>query len=65
MSTGKWGWKPREVERALEVARKHGLVVRSFTISKAGDITVLTAPAATANEDSESPNPWDDHHAAD
>lgn len=42
MSVGKWGWTPREVVRAIEVARKTGLSVTGLTISRSGGITLNT-----------------------
>ena len=36
MPVRKWGWKPREVERAIEVVRKTGLTVTGVTIKRQG-----------------------------
>jgi hypothetical protein len=51
MSIGKWGWTPREVVRAIEVAHKTGLNVTSLTISRGGGITINTS-----NEPDRQPN---------
>jgi hypothetical protein len=52
MSISKWAWKPRDVERALAVAERSGLRVTGYTISKTGDITVMTGASAPTSEPS-------------
>jgi hypothetical protein len=63
MSIGPWNWKPREVERAIKVARKAGLTVTGITISTAGDITIATCPPTASGSNDQSANPWDSHAA--
>jgi hypothetical protein len=41
---GRWGWKPREVERAIEVVRKAGFAIIGVKITAAGDIDIATGP---------------------
>ena len=43
---GRWGWKPREVERAIEVVRKAGFAIIGVKITAAGDIDIATGPAS-------------------
>ena len=64
MSIAKWKWKPRDVERALGVARRQGFAVTGYTIGAKGDITVTVA-TGTPLDGNETPNPWDCDHAAD
>lgn len=63
MSIAKWAWKPRDVERAINVVRKTGLAVTGITISTKGDITVATGTLVDGSN-SDSPNPWDTDDAA-
>jgi hypothetical protein len=64
MSTKPWNWKPREVSRAIAVARKAGLVVTGITICN-GEIRIATGASSTAGNDSDrTANPWDTDHAA-
>jgi hypothetical protein len=43
LSIGKWGWKPREVVRAIEAAHKGGLTVTGITIVQGGGVTINTS----------------------
>jgi hypothetical protein len=64
MSAGRSNFTPRDLERAINVARKAGLPVTGYTVSKTGDITVMTNASGVAPEGNErSPNPWDNHAA--
>lgn len=63
MSIAKWAWKPRDVERAINVVRKAGLAVTGITISTKGDITVATGTPLDG-DNNKSPNPWDTDDAA-
>jgi hypothetical protein len=66
MSTKPWPWKPRDISRALGVARKNGLDVTGYAIGADGTITVMTGTSAASTSDgNQSPNPWDTSHAAD
>jgi hypothetical protein len=64
MSISNWAWKPRDVARAIKVARKNGLNVVGYAIGKDGTITVMTGTSAGSTAgDSQTPNPWDTHAA--
>jgi hypothetical protein len=65
MPVRRWGWSPREVERAIEVVRKTGLAITAVTISTKGDITVATgATGASPNTTNNEIEQWvDKHHA--
>jgi hypothetical protein len=47
---GRWGWKPRDVERAIEVVSKAGFAIIGVKITAAGDIDIATGPAPSSNE---------------
>jgi hypothetical protein len=51
MSTKPWPWKPRDISRALGVARKNGLDVTGYAIGADGTITVMTGTSAASTSD--------------
>jgi hypothetical protein len=62
----KWNWKPAQVARAIAIAKRAGLNVTGYTITSTGDIKIETGKIMSeAVDTSQSPNPWDTHHAAD
>jgi hypothetical protein len=64
LSKARWLFRATDLERAVKAVRRAtGRDVTSVIVGPTGNITVMTG-TSSANEDAETPNPWDNSNAS-